>query len=134
MGGADNPDCPRRAFLIHRRMVAPHLSDSPVSPLPEPPPVSRAMALAHRRYWRFNLVLIGALMAIGFCVSFVVPLFALDLANMHLAGFSLPFYLGAQGAILIYLALIVIYIALMTFADRALRRAAAADSSSERVL
>jgi len=41
----------------------------------------------------------------------------------------LPFYLGAQGAILIYLALIVVYVVLMTFADRALRRAAAVDQA-----
>jgi putative solute:sodium symporter small subunit len=85
------------------------------------------MARAHRRYWRFNLVLIGVLMAIGFSVSFVVPLFARQLSSVFMAGFRLPFYLGAQGAILIYLVLIVIYIVLMTFADRALRRAAAAD-------
>ncbi|MEX3955265.1 DUF4212 domain-containing protein [Trinickia sp. EG282A] len=89
------------------------------------------MALAHRRYWRFNLVSIGVLMTIGFCVSFVVPLFARDLSAVRVAGFRLPFYLGAQGAILIYLALIAVYIVLMTFADRTLRRSAAADTSRE---
>jgi putative solute:sodium symporter small subunit len=85
------------------------------------------MALAHRRYWRFNLVLIAVLMAIGFSVSFVVPLFARELSAVRIAGFRLPFYLGAQGAILIYLALILVYIVLMTFADRTLRRATAVD-------
>jgi putative solute:sodium symporter small subunit len=110
-------------------MVAPRPSD-PVSQ-PEPPPVSSAMALAHRRYWRFNIVLIAALMAVGFSVSFIVPLFARELSAVRIAGFRLPFYLGAQGAILIYLALIVVYLALMTFADRALRRAAAADRAQE---
>ncbi|PMS33852.1 DUF4212 domain-containing protein [Trinickia symbiotica] len=114
-------------------MAAPRHSDSvQVSPsLLEPPSVSKAMALAHRRYWRFNLVSIGVLMTIGFCVSFVVPLFARDLSAVRVAGFRLPFYLGAQGAILIYLALIVVYIVLMTFADRTLRRAAAADGTRE---
>jgi putative solute:sodium symporter small subunit len=97
----------------------------------EPPPVSDVMARAHRRYWRFNLVLIGVLMAIGFSVSFVVPLFARELWSVRVAGFRLPFYVGAQGAILIYLVLIVVYIVLMTFADRALRRAAAADQAQE---
>jgi putative solute:sodium symporter small subunit len=89
------------------------------------------MARAYRRYWCFNLVLISVLMVIGFSVSFVVPLFARQLSSVCIAGFRLPFYLGAQGAILIYLALIVIYIALMTFADRTLRRAAAADRALE---
>ncbi|RBL66609.1 DUF4212 domain-containing protein, partial [Pseudomonas sp. MWU13-2625] len=36
---------------------------------------------------------------------------------------SLPFYVGAQGAILVYLVLIVVYIGLMQRADRTLRRA-----------
>ena len=88
------------------------------------------MALAHRRYWRFNVALITVLMLIGFAVSFVVPLFARTLSSVRLAGFRLPFYLGAQGAIVIYLLLIAIYIAAMTRADRRLLRAAAADAES----
>ena len=47
-----------------------------------------------------------------------------------MAGFRLPFYLGAQGAILIYLLLIVIYIVAMTRADQRLRRAADADAAA----
>ncbi|MDG0026658.1 sodium/substrate symporter small subunit [Trinickia sp. Y13] len=85
------------------------------------------MAAAHRRYWRFNVMLISVLMLIGFAVSFVVPLFARTLSSVRVAGFRLPFYLGAQGAILIYLLLIVIYIAAMTRADQRLRLAADAD-------
>lgn len=84
------------------------------------------MARAHRRYWRFNLVLIGVLMAIGFAVSFIVPLFARSLSTMRFAGFRLAFYIGAQGAIVVYLALIAVYIVAMSFADRELRRASAA--------
>ena len=89
--------------------------------------MSSALARAQRRYWRFNLVLIGVLMAVGFSVSFVVPLFARELAGLRFAGFSLPFYLGAQGAIVVYLVLIVIYIVAMGMADRAMRRAIAAE-------
>ena len=89
--------------------------------------MSSALARAHRRYWRFNLALIGVLMAVGFSVSFVVPLFARELAGLRFAGFSLPFYLGAQGAIVIYLALIVIYIVAMGVADRSIWRAMAAE-------
>jgi len=96
----------------------------------EPPPVSGAMAAAHRRYWRFNVMLISVLMLIGFAVSFVVPLFARTLSSVRVAGFRLPFYLGAQGALLIYLLLIVIYIVAMTRADQRLRRAADADAAA----
>ncbi|WP_197419186.1 MULTISPECIES: DUF4212 domain-containing protein [Burkholderia] len=80
------------------------------------------LARAHARYWRFNVALIAMLMTIGFAVSFVAPLFAPALAHLRFAGFSLPFYVGAQGAILVYLALIAVYIVLMQRADRILRR------------
>jgi len=85
------------------------------------------MAYAHRRYWRFNVVLIAVLMTIGFLVSFVAPLAARTLADVRFAGFSLPFYLGAQGAILLYVLLVAIYIVLMQRADRELQAALEAD-------
>lgn len=91
------------------------------------------MSLAHRRYWRFNVALISVLMLIGFAVSFVVPLFARALSSVRIGGFRLPFYIGAQGSILLYLLLIVVYIAAMTRADRRLRQAAAADGASHAV-
>ena len=66
-------------------------------------------------------------MTLGFTVSFVLPLVAPALAHVRVDGFRLPFYFGAQGAILIYLALIVVYIVLMQRADRRLQRAFDAD-------
>jgi putative solute:sodium symporter small subunit len=125
----DNPDCLPGAFLIHRRMAAPHHSSHATqNPAPEPPAVSAALARAHRKYWRFNLALIAALMTVGFAVSFLLPLAAPALAHLRFAGFRLPFYFGAQGAILIYLALIVVYIVSMQRADRHLQRAFEADT------
>jgi putative solute:sodium symporter small subunit len=113
-------------------MAAPHIpSQSALHPPPEPPPVSAAMARAHGRYWRYNLVLTGVLMTLGFLVSFVVPLAAPMLSKVRFAGFSLPFYIGAQGAILIYVGLIVVYIVLMQRADRILQRAFDADADAD---
>ncbi|OAJ61502.1 hypothetical protein A6V36_24330 [Paraburkholderia ginsengiterrae] len=110
-------------------MAAPHhTSHATLNPAPEPPAVSAAMARAHQKYWRFNLKLIAALMAVGFIVSFVLPLMAPALAQVRIGGFRLPFYFGAQGAILIYVALIVVYIVLMQRADRRLQRAFDADA------
>jgi putative solute:sodium symporter small subunit len=111
-------------------MAAPRSFDPIAKASLEPPPVSSGMALAHRRYWRFNIGLISVLMLIGFAVSFVVPLYARTLSNVRVAGFRLPFYLGAQGAIVIYLLLIAVYIAAMTRADRRLRQAAAAEAAT----
>ncbi|CAB3742910.1 hypothetical protein LMG24238_06960 [Paraburkholderia sediminicola] len=111
-------------------MAAPHhTSHATLNPAPEPPPVSAAMARAHQKYWRFNLALIATLMTLGFVVSFVLPLVAPALDQVRFIGFRLPFYFGAQGAILIYVALIVVYILLMQRADRRLQRAFDADAS-----
>ncbi|MFD1555737.1 DUF4212 domain-containing protein [Paraburkholderia silviterrae] len=111
-------------------MAAPHRTpQNNINPLPEPPAVSEAMALAHRRYWRFNVALIAVLMSIGFAVSFIVPLFARALDGVRFAGFSLPFYIGAQGAILIYIVLVAVYIVLMQRADRELQAAREAETA-----
>ena len=112
-------------------MAAPHhTSHATLNPAPEPPAVSAAMARAHQKYWRFNLALIAALMTVGFVVSFVLPLVAPALDPVRFIGFRLPFYFGAQGAILIYVALIVVYIVLMQRADRRLQRAFDADADA----
>jgi len=118
-----DPDC---RFLKH--LVDKHMSSIPTPPPSpaEPPPVTEAMALAHRLYWRTNLVLISVLMLIGLVVSFGIPLMATRLDHLRFAGFPLPFYFGAQGAILVYVALIVVYIVLMQFADARLQRTLAA--------
>jgi len=105
------------AFLLDKGMTA--FSRTPRA---APPPVPAPLARAHARYWRFNVMLIAMLMTIGFTVSFAVPYFAPALAGVRFAGFSLPFYMGAQGAILVYLVLIAVYIGLMQRADRTLRR------------
>ena len=105
-------------------MATPH-ADTLNSTLALPPPVPAAMARAHRAYWRFNVALIAVLMTVGFVVSFGVPLFAQGLQHVRIAGFPLPFYFGAQGAILVYVTLIVIYIVLMQIADARLACAVA---------
>ncbi|HTJ91619.1 MAG TPA: DUF4212 domain-containing protein [Pararobbsia sp.] len=79
--------------------------------------------MAYRAYWRFNVRVIAILLGIGALVSFGVPLFAESLQHIHFAGWSLPFYVGAQGATIVYLALVGIYIGAMTWADRRLRHA-----------
>ncbi|MGG1946816.1 DUF4212 domain-containing protein [Trinickia sp. NRRL B-1857] len=111
-------------------MAAPRPLDPIAQRSLEPPPISSAMVLAHRRYWRFNVILISVLMLIGFVVSFVVPLFARALSDVRVGGFRLPFYLGAQGAIIVYLLLIAVYIVAMTRADRRLRQAAEDDAAN----
>jgi putative solute:sodium symporter small subunit len=116
-----DPNCRFPAHAVNRRMTTPRSPSN--RSLPAPPPVTLAMASAHRAYWRFNLWLIGLLMLIGFSVSFGLPLLSMRLAAVRFAGFPLPFYFGAQGAIVVYVVLTLVYIVLMQFADARLQRA-----------
>lgn len=72
----------------------------------------------HKQYWRQNLHLTGALLAIWFVVTFVVGWFARDLQSVTILGFPLSFYMSAQGALLIYVALVGYYAYRMDKLDR----------------
>lgn len=60
----------------------------------------------HREYWRRNLRLTASLLAIWFAVTFLVIWYARDLADTVFLGFPLPFWVGAQGALIVYVMLI----------------------------
>ncbi|EXI90481.1 MAG: putative solute:sodium symporter small subunit [Candidatus Accumulibacter regalis] len=72
----------------------------------------------HRDYWRRNLKLTALLLTTWFVVSFVVSFFARELAEITIIGFPLGFYMGAQGAPLIYLVIIGWYARYMNRLDR----------------
>lgn len=72
----------------------------------------------HRDYWRRNLKATAWLLTLWFVVSFVVSFFARELASVTFMGFPLGFYMGAQGAPLIYLAIIWWYARYMSKLDR----------------
>jgi len=106
--------------------VPPTPAASSSSVRPVAPATGAAAAQAHRRYWRYNLISMAVMFVLGGAISFVVPLFADDMAGVHWRGWSLPYYLGAQGATLLYLLLIVAYVGLMQVADRRLKAALSA--------
>ncbi len=95
-------------------------------------PIAADEARLYARHWRYNLVLIACLCLVGGAVSFVLPLFATGLAPWHWHGWSLPYYMGAQGATLIYLLLICLYVLLMQQAERRLQRRVAATRAAAR--
>lgn len=72
----------------------------------------------HKQYWRRNLRLTGALLLAWFVVTFVVIWFARDLQTLTFLGFPLSFYMGAQGAIVIYVLLVWYYAYCMGKLDR----------------
>lgn len=69
-------------------------------------------------YWRRNLRITALLLAIWFVVTFVVSYFARELADITLLGFPLGFYMGAQGAPVIYVLIIWWYARYMNSLDR----------------
>ncbi len=72
----------------------------------------------HREYWRRNLRLTGVLLAIWFVATYVVSYFARELNEIVIAGFPLGFYMGAQGALIIYVLIIWFYARSMNKLDR----------------
>ena len=72
----------------------------------------------HREYWRRNLVITAILLAIWFVVTYIFGYFAGELNQVTVFGFPLGFYMGAQGALIVYVAIIVYYARYMNRLDR----------------
>ncbi len=61
------------------------------------------------KYWRKNRRITMLLLGIWFVVTFVVTFYARELSGMTLFGFPFSFYMGAQGALIIYALIIGFY-------------------------
>jgi putative solute:sodium symporter small subunit len=73
-----------------------------------------AMQIAARRvFWSRTKTLTLGLLAAWLTVNLVVPWWARDLSQLRVAGFPLGYWLAAEGVLLIYLLLIVIYVVAM---------------------
>lgn len=72
----------------------------------------------HRDYWRKNLRITAILLAIWFVVTFVVGFFARELTALTFFGWPFSFYMGAQGALIIYVVIIVYYATYMNKLDK----------------
>ena len=68
-------------------------------------------------YWQRNLRLTLLLLGLWFLVTFVVSFFARELNGIVILGFPFGFYMGAQGALLIYVAIIGYYARYMNGLD-----------------
>ena len=62
----------------------------------------------HREYWQRNLKLTSVLLAAWFIATFVVAWFARELNAIEIIG-PFGFYMGAQGALIVYVLIIWIY-------------------------
>lgn len=76
------------------------------------------MAASQRReYWRRTLFLTLGLLAVWVAVTYITSWHARELNEIVIFGFPLGFYMGAQGSLLVYLAIVGIYCRLMVRLD-----------------
>ncbi len=72
-----------------------------------------------RAYWRENVKLLLALLAVWFAVSFGAGVLFVDALNtIRIGGFKLGFWFAQQGSIVVFVILIFIYAARMKAIDR----------------
>jgi putative solute:sodium symporter small subunit len=91
------------------------------SSLSTPPSRERILA-ARALHWQRKRRLILVLLGLWLATSFGTVFFARDLAHLSVFGWPLSFYLAAQGASLIYLAITGVYAWRMRILDRAFVR------------
>ena len=70
----------------------------------------------HQEYWNKNLKITAILLALWFVVTFVVAWFAREL-SFNFFGWPFSFYMGAQGALIIYVWIIWYYAKYMNRLD-----------------
>lgn len=71
----------------------------------------------HREYWRKNLRITSILLAVWFVVTFVIGYYARDL-DFRFFGWPFSFWVGAQGALIVYVAIIWFYARYMNRLDQ----------------
>lgn len=71
-----------------------------------------------RDYWRRTRLLTLILLGIWIAVTYVVSWHARELNTVVIFGFPLGFYMGAQGTLLVYLAIVGLYCRVMKCLDR----------------
>lgn len=74
-----------------------------------------------QRYWRANTQIVKFLLSIWFFVGFVLAIvFVEPLNNLSVAGFPLGFWIAQQGAIVVFVLLILTYCVVMDRVERRL--------------
>ena len=83
------------------------------------PDIERMVGGRHREYWRRNIRYVVVLLAVWFAVSFGAGILFRDaLDAVRIGGFKLGFWFAQQGSMLVFVALIFIYVRWMNRLDR----------------
>jgi putative solute:sodium symporter small subunit len=72
---------------------------------------------SHKQYWSKNLRITAILLFIWFVVTYVVGFYARDL-NFNFFGWPFSFWVGAQGALIVYVLIIAYYAHYMNNLDK----------------
>ena len=83
-----------------------------------------AQSPQQKAYWRSNLRLTGALLAVWVVFTFVTSAFARQLNAFTLFGFPFGFYMSAQGSLIVYILIVWIYARRMNRLDEHYRKTA----------
>jgi putative solute:sodium symporter small subunit len=76
------------------------------------------LSARHQEYWRKNLRITLILLAIWFVVTYVVGFFARGIFSFGFFGWPFAWYMGAQGALIIYVLIIWFYARYMNKLDK----------------
>jgi putative solute:sodium symporter small subunit len=76
---------------------------------PEPTNIESGMPILKTPYWRRTRQLTAFLLAVWFLVTLLTIFFARELSAIALFGWPLSFYMAAQGATIMYLAIVGLY-------------------------
>ena len=72
---------------------------------------------ARQHFWKRTLRLTLGLLAAWLLVSLAVPWFARDLDGLRSFGFPVGYWLAAEGALLLFLLIIVVYVVAMDWLE-----------------
>jgi putative solute:sodium symporter small subunit len=72
----------------------------------------------HVEYWSRNLRITAILLVIWFVVTYVIGYYAIPLSEISFFGWPFSFYMGAQGALIIYVLIIWYYARYMNRLDK----------------
>jgi putative solute:sodium symporter small subunit len=70
-------------------------------------------SIARSVFWARTKTLTGVLLVVWLGVNLLVPWFARDLNAVQALGFPLGYWLAAEGSLLVYLLIIVVYVVAM---------------------
>lgn len=73
---------------------------------------------SHRRYWQRNLRITAVLLAVWFAVTFVVSFYAREL-SFRFFGWPFSFWMAAQGSLIVFCLIVVVYARVMARLDEA---------------